>query len=116
SLLSRKMTDMVKSYGRRTRSIAVIVACGFGLFACSIATLAAGFSITSVQITNGDVRIAWDAPGGSNYVVQSATGLTGVGAFVDVSPLIFVAGSAVQPTNYTHVGGMLNSTSRFYRV
>jgi len=77
----------------------------------------AQFRINSVQITNADVRITWNALGGSNYVVQSATALSPSNTFFDVSPLIFVPGSGtVQSTNYTHLNGMLNSSSRFYRI
>ena len=37
--------------------------------------LAADLHVTSIQITNNNVCITWDAPGGSNYVLQSATSL-----------------------------------------
>jgi uncharacterized delta-60 repeat protein len=77
------------------------------------------FRITSVQVTNNDVRLTWSAPGGSNYIVQSATRLTGTPGtnFSDLpgSP-IYSSLSGPQSASYTHVGGLLNSTSRFYRV
>ncbi len=78
----------------------------------------AEFSIQSVSITNNNVRVAWLAPGGSNYVVQVATGNAGgfTNTFTDLSPVIFVPGTAEVLTNYTHTNGALNVTSRFYRV
>ncbi len=79
---------------------------------------AQSFQITSVQVTNADVRLNWNAPGGSNYVVQSAVAFSpgGPGGFSDLSPVIPVPGAGLQPTGYTHFGGMLANTSRFYRV
>lgn len=79
---------------------------------------AQSFQITSVQVTNGDVRLNWNAPGGSNYVVQSAVAFSpgGPASFSDLSPVIPVPGAGLQPTGYTHLGGMLANTSRFYRV
>ena len=94
---------------RRPVILALVVICFFRFGVL----LGDEFRITSVQITNANVRITWDAPGGSNYVVQSATNLTGGGGFIDVSPLIFVPGAAVLSTNYTDPGGMLNWASRF---
>jgi len=75
----------------------------------------AEFSIQSVSITNNNVRVAWLAPGGSNYVVQVATGNAGgfTNTFTDLSPAIFVPGTAEVLTNYTHTNGALNVTSRF---
>jgi len=68
---------MLESFLRRTQTvITILIASVCSLLASSFTSFAAGFRITSVQITNSDVRIAWDAPGGSNYVVQAATGLT----------------------------------------
>lgn len=73
------------------------------------------FRITSVQVTNNDVRINWEAPGGSNYVVQFSTQLSATN-FTDLSPIIPVGGVGLQSTSYTHVGGLLLNTSRYYRV
>ncbi len=87
-----------------------------GLIAIGAAAQAE-FGIQSISLTNNNVRIAWNAPGGSNYVVQSATGTPGyTNNFTDLSPVIFVPGSSEVLTNYTHINGALNITSRFYRV
>ena len=77
------------------------------------------FRVTSIQVITNSVQIVWSAPGGSNYVVQSVAQSPGAGFdtnFVDLSPVIFVPNLGLQSTSYIHAGGMLNSTSRFYRV
>lgn len=94
--------------------VCVVVVWLLLLFPLSPAT-AQDFRITSVQVTNNDVRINWEAPGGSNYVVQVSTQLTATN-FIDLSPLVPVGGIGLQSTGYTHVGGVLASTSRYYRV
>jgi hypothetical protein len=109
------MRPLIRMYPRSAMliSVALIGIClSVGLLlAQSIST----FRITSIQPTNNNVRITWDAPGGSNYVVQTSSNSVGSN-FVDLSPAMFVAGPSVVPTNYTHFGAMLSSTSRFYRV
>jgi hypothetical protein len=75
---------------------------------------ATGFQVTSIIVTNNNVRLTWDAPGGSNYVVQSVTNLKS--NFIDLSQMIYVPGVGVQSASYTHTNGLLNSSSRFYRV
>jgi uncharacterized delta-60 repeat protein len=94
----------------------IVIAAGFVGILLSVGLLVAQtFRVTSIKATNNDVQINWDAPGGSNYVVQTATSLTATN-FADVSSPIYVPGASVLSTGYTHLGGMLNSTSRFYRV
>jgi hypothetical protein len=85
------------------------------------ALFAQDFKITSVQVTNNDIRLTWSAPGGSNYIVQTATRLTGGVPNTNFNDLnsgspIYVSSSGPQSASYTHSNGLLNSTSRFYRV
>src|ERR1051326_7176043 len=94
-----------------------LVVLGLILLGPAPAPYADDFRITSISVSNNDVRIAWNAPAGSNYVVQSVTPLraSGSNTFTDVSPAIAVLGVGSQPTDYTHMGGLTNSASRFYR-
>ena len=81
--------------------------------------LAADFRITSIRTTNNDIRLNWNAPGGSNYVVQSANRLAITNSntnFVDLSPVIPVPSPGLQATSYTHLGGRTGASNRFYRI
>ena len=75
---------------------------------------ASRLAITSITVTNGNVRVNWQAVGGRSYVVQTNSG-SGA-AFVDASPLITVPGSSVVNTNYVDPGAATNGLMRFYRV
>lgn len=94
-----------------------ITSAGFVLLSIHSLHAAQDFRIVSVQVTNTDLRIVWNAAGGSNYVVQSAASLAGgTTNFTDLSPAIPVPGFGLQSTSYTHLGGLLVNTARYYRV
>jgi uncharacterized delta-60 repeat protein len=77
-------------------------------------THAADFRINSIRITNNDVRLNWNAPGGSNYVVQVSTHLGS--NFVNLGPTNFIPSGGDQLLSYTNVGARTSAASRFYRV
>lgn len=94
-----------------------VTSAGLVLLSIGSLTAAQDFRITSVQVTNSDVRIVWNAAGGSNYVVQAAAFLSGgTTNFTDVSQIIPIPGVGLRSTSYTHVGGLLVNASRYYRV
>jgi hypothetical protein len=70
--------------------------------------------ITSVAMTNGNVRVSWSAVGGKSYVLQtnSVMGST----FADDSPVITVPGMGQVVTNYLESGIAAAGRARFYRV
>ena len=74
----------------------------------------ADLRITSIRITNNDVRLNWNAPGGNNYVLQSVTPL-GTN-FANLGPTSFVSIGPDQPLSFVHTGAATSALSRFYRV
>jgi hypothetical protein len=91
--------------------IVPLVACPFLFFRSSHA---ADLRLLSIRVTNNDVRLNWNAPGGSNYVVQFATPLSS--NFVNLGPSNSVPAGADQPLSYTHVGARTSAQAGFYRV
>ena len=72
------------------------------------------FKITSVAMTNGNVRVSWLAVGGRSYVLQTNSIMGS--AFADASPVITVPGTGQVVTNYLDSGVLAGNQSRFYRV
>jgi Bacterial TSP3 repeat len=72
------------------------------------------FTITSLALTNGHVRVSWSAVGGKSYVVQTNSVL-GAG-FADASSVINVPGTSQTVTNYLDPGLAANNRTRYYRV
>jgi PKD repeat protein len=80
---------------------------------------ASGLRITSITTQGNDVLVTWTTAGGVTNVVQSTAGLPDGSYstnFLDLSPLIIIAGSGDAITNYLDQGGATNSPSRYYRV
>jgi hypothetical protein len=75
---------------------------------------ASHFTITSLALTNGNVRVRWLAVGGKQYVLQTNSGLGT--AFSDASPVIAVPGTSETATNYLDLGAATNSKTHYYRV
>ena len=75
---------------------------------------ASRFTITSLALTNGDVRVRWSAVGGKHYVLQTNSNLSA--GFSDASPVIAVPGTGETVTNYLDPGAATNSKTRFYRI
>jgi len=75
---------------------------------------ASRFAITSLALTNGQVRVSWSAVGGKSYVVQTNSVLGDT--FADASPVIAVPGSGETAANYLEAGAAINSQTRFYRI
>jgi hypothetical protein len=75
------------------------------------------FRILRGQPVGDDVRVSWTTVGGHRYVLQLATRIGGSlpTNFLDVSPVITVAGTNEGTTNYLHTGGATNFAS-YYRV
>jgi T5SS/PEP-CTERM-associated repeat protein len=72
------------------------------------------FTITSLALTNGNVRVRWSAVGGKHYVVQTNSAL---GAdFSDASPVIIIPGMNEMVTNYLDPGAATNGRTHFYRI
>jgi hypothetical protein len=76
--------------------------------------LGAEFRVTSIRVTNNDVRLEWNAPPGSNYVVQFATHVNS--NFVNLGPTNAVPSGVDQLLSYTNVGARTSASTRFYRV
>jgi T5SS/PEP-CTERM-associated repeat protein len=72
------------------------------------------FTITSLALTNGNVRVSWSAVGGKHYVLQTNSALGT--AFSDVSPVIAVPGTGETVTNYLDPGAATNSKTHYYRI
>jgi hypothetical protein len=72
--------------------------------------------ILSVGVRGTDLQISWQGAGGSNYVIQAASSLTGTNVFSDISPVIALPGSGTTVTNYIDVGALATFSSRFYRI
>jgi hypothetical protein len=75
---------------------------------------ASRFTITSLALTNGNVRVRWSAVGGRHYVLQTNSALGT--AFSDASPVIAIPGTVEMVTNYLDPGAATNSKTHFYRV
>jgi fibronectin-binding autotransporter adhesin len=75
---------------------------------------ASRLAITSLVLTNGNVRVNWSAVGGRSYVVQTNS-MPG-NSFADASPVITVPGTNGTVTNYLDPGVATNSQAHFYRV
>jgi hypothetical protein len=75
---------------------------------------ASSLKITSLVMTNGNVRVNWSAVGGKSYVVQTNSGLGT--AFADASPVITISGTGPKATNYLDTGIATGSQTRLYRV
>jgi len=75
---------------------------------------ASRLAITSLEFTNGDVRVNWSAVGGKSYVVQTNSVLGT--SFADASPVIAVPGTNGTATNYLDPGVATNSQTHFYRI
>jgi hypothetical protein len=80
--------------------------------------LSSPFRITSITRQSNDMLLAWTTVGGSTNVVQATSGVSGSYAtnFVNISPLIDVAGSGLMSTNYLDADGATNGPARYYRV
>jgi T5SS/PEP-CTERM-associated repeat protein len=72
------------------------------------------FTITSLALTNGNVRVRWSAVGGKHYVLQTNSNLST--AFSDASPVIAVPGTGECATNYLDRGAATNSKTHYYRI
>jgi len=70
--------------------------------------------ITSVAMTNGNIRVSWSAVGGKSYVLQTNSIMGS--AFADASPVINVPGMGQVATNYLDLGILTGNLTRFYRV
>ncbi len=79
---------------------------------------ASALRITEIDADGDDVRIAWSAVGGKNYVVQTNAPSDDnfTNDFSDLSAMIAVLGSSETSTNYLDVGGAINTPARFYRI
>ena len=75
---------------------------------------ASRFTITSLALTNGHVRVSWSAVGGKSYVVQTNSALGA--SFPDASPVIAVPGTGETVTNYLDPGAATNGQTRYYRI
>ena len=72
------------------------------------------FAITSLALTNGDVRVSWLAVGGKHYVLQTNSVLGK--AFSDASPVIAMPGTGETVTNYLDPGAATNGQTHHYRI
>jgi hypothetical protein len=119
-------------YGNPANRLIRIVDTGAGSIATTFATAGTNSSfrgvafvpqaigpqsqIQGVLLENADMRVYWEGIGGSNYVVQTATNLSAINLFNDVSPVISLPGTGVVATNYLDAGAVTNSPSLFYRI
>ena len=72
-------------------------------------------TLSGTVVNRSDVQVNWTTEGGHSYVVQWAPNLGRPASFVDLSPVITVAGTGPGTTNYVHVGAATNGAG-FYRV
>ena len=70
--------------------------------------------ITSLVLTNQDVRITWETLGNTTNVVQSAEDLA-IG-FKDVSPPLVIGGTGRVTNDFVDLGALTNANRRFYRI
>jgi hypothetical protein len=77
------------------------------------------FQVTSITIqSNTDVVLTWNAFGGMTNLVQASNcGPGGSNSFVAISPPIIIPTNVVGvSTNYTDLGGAINTSCQTYRV
>ena len=76
------------------------------------------FRVLSVERTNNDVLVTWNAGGGRTNVVQAAAGDGGLytNSYSNVSPNILLLGTGDVTTNYLDPGAATNASSQFYRI
>jgi T5SS/PEP-CTERM-associated repeat protein len=72
------------------------------------------FKITSMALTNGNVRVRWSAVGGKSYVLQTNSILGS--AFADASPVIVVPGTGEAVADYLDLGAATVGKTRYYRM
>ena len=72
------------------------------------------FTITSLAMTNNDVRVCWSAVGGKSYAVQAKSKLGA--AFSDASPVITVTGTGETVANYLDRGAAARGQACYYRI
>jgi hypothetical protein len=72
------------------------------------------FAITSLAVTNGDVRVSWLAVGGKRYVLQTNSALGT--PFSDASPVIIMPGAGEAATNYLDLRAATNGQAHCYRL
>lgn len=70
--------------------------------------------ITSLAMTNGNVRVSWSAVGGRSYVLQTNSVMGS--AFADASPVITIPGTGQVVTNYLDPGNVAGNRIRLYRI
>jgi hypothetical protein len=75
---------------------------------------ASRLAITSLTLTNGNVRVCWSAVGGKHYFLQTNSDLST--AFSDASPVIAIPGTGETVTNYLDSRAATNGQTRFYRI
>ncbi len=77
------------------------------------------FRIISVVQEGDDIRVTWNAGGGTTNVLQAATGDVNGGhmtSFADLNEPIVILGTGDTITNSVDTGGTTNFSSRYYRV
>jgi hypothetical protein len=72
------------------------------------------FGLTGVRIEGNDVRVSWQADGGTTNRVQSAPSVAS--PFSDLSPNIVLPGAGLVNTNFLDRGGAISGPSRYYRI
>ena len=82
---------------------------------------ASGLKITNIGSSGQDGVVEWTTSGGHTNIVQTTAGeLDGsysTNGFADIpASLTIIPGSGDAKTNYTDVGGLTNSPSRYYRI
>jgi hypothetical protein len=70
--------------------------------------------ITSLTMTNGNVRVGWSAVGGKSYLLQTNSVMGS--AFADASPVITIPGIGPVATNYLDPGNVAGNRTRLYRI
>jgi PKD repeat protein len=80
---------------------------------------ASAFRITSVVQEGNNIRVTWNAGGGTTNVLQATVGDEYGGytnAFVDLNEPIIIPGTGDATTNSVDTGGATNCPARYYRV
>jgi PKD repeat protein len=99
-----------------TYSVTVTDSNGCTSAAGSTTAVVASPQITAITTQGSDILITWATIGGTTNVVQATPGNPDYTNFVDISDLLFIAGSGNSSTNYTDPGAVTNSPAKFYRV
>jgi len=73
-----------------------------------------GLRFSAIRVEGNDVRVSWQAQGGTTNRLQAAPTLTST--FTNVSPAIVIPNDGVISTNFLDTGGAATGRSRFYRV